>query len=100
MHNILRPQYDIYEDYIKYYLQNISYRKHCPCSGNRSFVYSIVPSPTVQREKKAMTDLEYEVSLGVSLSFSTFLRFAASWTGVDKNIRTCITVFKVVGTNV
>jgi len=42
-----------------YYLQNISYRKHCPCSGNRSFLYSVVPSPTGQREKKAMTDLEY-----------------------------------------
>ena len=63
MHNTLRPQYDIYEDYIKYYLQNISYRKHCPCSGNRSFVYSVVPSPTGHREKKAMTDLEYDVSL-------------------------------------
>jgi hypothetical protein len=32
-------------------------------SGNRSFVYSVVPSPTGQREKKAMTDLEYDVSL-------------------------------------
>ena len=39
-----------------YYLQNISYRKHCPCSGNRSFVYSVVPSPTGQWEKKAMTE--------------------------------------------
>ncbi len=26
-------------------------------------MYSVVPSPTGQREKKAMTDLEYEVSL-------------------------------------
>ncbi len=68
MHNILLPQYDIYEDDIKYYLQNISYRKHCPCSGNRSFVYSIVPSPTVQGEKRGMTDLEYEVSLHGTIS--------------------------------
>jgi hypothetical protein len=31
-------------------------------------VYSVVPSPTGQREKKAMTDLEYGVSLGRHLS--------------------------------
>ncbi len=37
-----------------------SYRKHCPCSGNRSFVYSIVPSPTEEREKKAITTLEMD----------------------------------------
>jgi hypothetical protein len=29
-------------------------------------VYSVVPSPTGQREKKAMTDLEYEVSLAIT----------------------------------
>ncbi len=49
------------------FFTNSSYRKHCPCSGNRSFVYSVVPSPTGQWEKKAMTDLEYEVSLFTTL---------------------------------
>ncbi len=42
------------------FFTNSSYRKHCPCSGNRSFVYTVVPSPTGQREKKAITDLEYD----------------------------------------
>ncbi len=29
-------------------------------------MYSIVPSPTVQREKRANTGLVYEVSLGIT----------------------------------
>ncbi len=54
------------------------YRKHCPCSGNRSFVYSVVPSPMGQREKKAMTDLEYEVSLVLTVSLSPSSPFSVS----------------------
>jgi hypothetical protein len=37
-------------------------------------VYSVVPSPTGQREKKAMTDLEYDVSLGHTLWCSLYVR--------------------------
>ncbi len=32
-------------------------------------MYSVVPSPTGQRAKKAMTDLEYDVSLGHTVEF-------------------------------
>jgi hypothetical protein len=41
-------------------------------------VYSVVPSPTGQREKKAMTDLVYEVSLDSTDGF-----------GLKKMFKTC-----------
>ena len=37
-----------------------SYRKHCPCSGNRSFVYPKAPSPPAKREMKEISTLEMD----------------------------------------
>jgi len=41
-------------------------------------VYSVVPSPTGQRAKKAMTDLEYDVSLVPEVGSAIFLGGALS----------------------
>ncbi len=61
------------------FFTNSSYRKHCPCSGNRSFVYSIVPSPTAQREKREIAGLVYEVSLDRVLRCSSCKFCRGDW---------------------